>query len=280
MRPPFEVLGAGLPTVLVHRGMSQVELRDVTQAVEELGYSTAWTGDHLLLGKPILEPVSTIAGLASAASRIRFGTGVLLAGLREPTRLIREVRTMVAVTGGRLVLGVGAGGDWPAEVTASGVRGRRGAALDRAIDDLRTELGGDCPALWVGGRSPAALRRAATRGDGWLGYLESPRTYDSKRSELMALADGCLPALVVLVAVVDRRRDADEAEHYMAVQFRGAIDALRRLAVIGPAEDVAARLNEFLRAGCRHLLLQPLTADPTRQFRLLAEQVAPMLAAA
>jgi len=270
---PLAALGAGLPTVMVHREIPLAELRDIVAGAEELGYSTAWTGDHLLLGRPITDPVATIGALAASTRRIRFGTGVLLAGMREPTRLVREVGTLVDLTGGRLVLGVGAGGDWPSEVTASGVRGRRGAALDSAIDLLRGRLGSDCPDLWVGGRSPAALHRAATRGDGWLGYLESPRTFTAKLDALGA----AVPAVVVLFTVVDRQRDADEAEHYLAVQFSGAIDALRRLAVIGPPEHVAERLNAFLRAGCRHFLLQPLTADPARQLRLLAEQVAPML---
>jgi probable F420-dependent oxidoreductase len=137
------------------------------------------------------DPLVLIGGLAAASARLRLMTNVLLVPLYHPVLLARQLATAASLAEGRLDLGVGVG--WMREeFDAVGVPfERRGARMDEALVALRKLWTGefvehhgdevDFPRLavrpaapggvpvLVGGRSPAALRRAARFGDGWLG---------------------------------------------------------------------------------------------------------------
>lgn len=138
------------------------------------------------------DPVATLAHLAAVTERVRLLSHVAVVGLRHPLLTAKQYATLDHLSGGRLILGVGAG-HVPEEFEALGVDFRqRGALLDETIDALRAALGpeefpehhgkaydfeelGQRPRpaqarvpLWVGGSSPAAVRRAALKGDGWL----------------------------------------------------------------------------------------------------------------
>ncbi|KWT58618.1 LLM class F420-dependent oxidoreductase [Streptomyces albus subsp. albus] len=139
------------------------------------------------------DPVATLAYLAAATTRVRLLSHIALVGLRHPLITAKQYATLDHLSGGRLILGVGAG-HVREEFDALGVDfTRRGALLDEAIDALKAALGPEefpafqgkrfafaglgqsprpaqapRPPVWVGGSSPAAVRRAAVRGDGWL----------------------------------------------------------------------------------------------------------------
>jgi alkanesulfonate monooxygenase SsuD/methylene tetrahydromethanopterin reductase-like flavin-dependent oxidoreductase (luciferase family) len=135
--------------------------------------------------------------------------GVYLLALRHPVPVARQIATLCESAPGRLVLGVGVGGEDRHEIEICGVdpttRGRR---TDESLAALRALLSGepvshDCeffsfekawirPApdppvpIVVGGRSSAALRRAGRLGDGWLGVWCSPQRYAEARAEVEA----------------------------------------------------------------------------------------------
>ncbi|MFJ9892624.1 LLM class F420-dependent oxidoreductase [Streptomyces sp. NPDC091280] len=138
------------------------------------------------------DPVATLSFLAGVTERVRLLSHVAVVGLRHPLITAKQYATLDHLSGGRLLLGVGAG-HVREEFEALGVDfDRRGPVLDEAIDALRAALGPDefpehhgksydfeglgqrpRPAqehvpLWVGGSSPAAVRRAALKADGWL----------------------------------------------------------------------------------------------------------------
>jgi len=148
---------------------------------------------------PLIDSISYLCYLAGITERVRLGTCVYLLGLRHPFVAARGVATLDMVSGGRALFGVGAG--WlTSEWIAAGIPPqRRGARLDESIDVCRrlwteelVEHRGDfyrfgpvgfapkpvqrdgVPVL-VGGHSAAALRRAALRGDGWIGMRQTPR---------------------------------------------------------------------------------------------------------
>ncbi|MGE0777857.1 TIGR03619 family F420-dependent LLM class oxidoreductase [Mycolicibacterium sp.] len=155
-------------------------------------------------GKPVAlppdtllpDPLITTAGLAAGTSTLRFMTAVLIAPLRHPVMLAKEVATVSALTDGRFDLGVGVG--WlREEFEALGVPtfGRRGRVLDEMLSVLPRLWTGEpvshrgvhfsfepvavnpTPAgrvpIFVGGTSRAALRRCAAFGDGWVGANHS-----------------------------------------------------------------------------------------------------------
>ncbi len=140
--------------------------------------------------KPFIEAFTLIAAMGAVTTRIRFTPFVLKLPVRPPVLVAKQAASIAVLTGNRLALGVGIS-PWPEDFAAMGVPWeRRGARMDEAIDIVRGLTRGgyfehhgeayDVPAvkiapvpsqpipILVGGHSEAALRRAATRGDGWM----------------------------------------------------------------------------------------------------------------
>ncbi|WDV56837.1 TIGR03619 family F420-dependent LLM class oxidoreductase [Streptomyces coeruleorubidus] len=176
------------------------DLLAVARAADRAGFAYLACCDHVAIPRRLAsamstvwyDPVATLAFLAAATERTRLLSHVAVVGLRHPLLTAKQYATLDHLSGGRLVLGVGAG-HVREEFEALGADfERRGAVLDESIDALRAALGpqefpehhgklydfeglGQRPRpaqdrvpLWVGGSSPAALRRAALKGDGWL----------------------------------------------------------------------------------------------------------------
>ncbi len=176
------------------------DLVEIARTADRAGFSYVACCDHVAIPRRLApamstvwyDPVATLAFLAAATERVRLLSHVAVVGLRHPLLSAKQYATLDHLSGGRLILGVGAG-HVPEEFEALGVDFRqRGAVLDESLDALRGALGSDefpehhgklydfqdlgqrpRPAqtrvpLWVGGSSPAAVRRAALKGDGWL----------------------------------------------------------------------------------------------------------------
>ncbi|MGA4849528.1 LLM class F420-dependent oxidoreductase [Streptomyces sp. G5(2025)] len=176
------------------------DLVEIARTADRAGFAYLACCDHVAIprrlaaamGTTWYDPVATLAHLAAVTEHVRLMSHVAIVGLRHPLLTAKQYATLDHLSGGRLILGVGAG-HVPEEFEVLGVDfARRGPVLDETIDALRAALGpdeypehhGKChdfsglgqrprPAqrrvpLWVGGSSPAAVRRAATRGDGWL----------------------------------------------------------------------------------------------------------------
>lgn len=176
------------------------DLAEIARAADRAGFAYVATCDHVAIPRRLApamgtvwyDPVATLAYLAGVTERVRLLSHVAVVGLRHPLLTAKQYATLDHLSGGRLILGVGAG-HVREEFEALGVDfDRRGAVLDECVDALRAALGPDefpshhgksydfeglgqrpRPAqdrvpVWVGGSSPAAVRRAAVRGDGWL----------------------------------------------------------------------------------------------------------------
>ncbi|MFJ8313067.1 MULTISPECIES: LLM class F420-dependent oxidoreductase [unclassified Streptomyces] len=176
------------------------DLAEIARAADRGGFAYIASCDHLAIPRRLAgpmstvwyDPVATLAFLAGITERVRLMSHVAVVGLRHPLVTAKQYATLDHLSGGRLILGVGAG-HVREEFEAVGADfERRGPVLDETIDALRAALGpeeypefhgerfafgglGQRPRpaqrrvpLWVGGSSPAAVRRAALRGDGWL----------------------------------------------------------------------------------------------------------------
>ncbi|WP_151483220.1 LLM class F420-dependent oxidoreductase [Streptomyces albicerus] len=176
------------------------DLVEIARTADRSGFAYVASCDHVAIPRRLAaamstiwyDPVATLAFLAGVTERVRLLSHVAVVGLRHPLLTAKQYATLDHLSGGRLILGVGAG-HVQEEFEALGVDFvRRGAVLDESIDALRAALGPDefpshhgklydfeglgqrpRPAqervpLWVGGSSPAAVRRAAVKGDGWL----------------------------------------------------------------------------------------------------------------
>ncbi|MFJ9646799.1 LLM class F420-dependent oxidoreductase [Streptomyces sp. NPDC004244] len=176
------------------------DLAEVARAADRAGFGYVATCDHVAIPRRLAgpmstiwyDPVATLAFLAGVTERVRLLSHVAILGLRHPLLGAKQYATVDHLSGGRLILGVGAG-HVREEFEVLGVDfAGRGALLDETLDALRAALGpeefpafegerfsfrdlGQRPRpvqpripVWVGGSSPAAVRRAAVRGDGWL----------------------------------------------------------------------------------------------------------------
>ncbi|MEU6274964.1 TIGR03619 family F420-dependent LLM class oxidoreductase [Streptomyces populi] len=176
------------------------DLVGIARAADRAGFAYIASCDHVAIPRRLADamstvwydPVATLAFLAAVTERVLLLSHVAVVGLRHPLVTAKQYATLDHLSGGRLVLGVGAG-HVREEFDAVGADfEHRGAVLDETVDALRAALGpeefpvhhgkrydfeglGQRPRparervpVWVGGSSPAAVRRAALRGDGWL----------------------------------------------------------------------------------------------------------------
>jgi probable F420-dependent oxidoreductase len=174
----------------------------LARLAEELGYGSWWAGEHVVLPSPrvpsspmeatdpILDPLVHLAFVAAVTTTIQLGTGIVILPQRNPLVLAKQVASLDVVSGGRLLLGVGAGYLEP-ELAAVGVDlATRGSRTDEYLDAMASLWHDPAPAfhgrhvsfekvdahprpanvrIVVGGHSPAAFRRAVSRGHGWFG---------------------------------------------------------------------------------------------------------------
>jgi probable F420-dependent oxidoreductase len=189
-------------------GFSCPPSRELAAALEAMPIDSLWVGGHVASPNQSPEGMVQLARLAALTDRVTVGTAILLLPLYPPAVVAKQAADLDRVTGGRVVLGIGVGGEYPAEFRACGVPiGERGRRTDEAIPLLRRLWTGEeishpgpfhpmeevrilpapvqpgGPPIVVAGRQPVAMRRAATLGDGWMPYLYSARRFaDSVRT--------------------------------------------------------------------------------------------------
>ena len=173
------------------------------------GYDSLWVGDHVSFAVPVLDPLLQLAQAAVVSRRLTLGTSVYLLPLRHPAPVAKQVATLDHLTEGRLIFGVGVGGEFPKEYEVCGVpHNERGARLAEGIAVLRKLWSGEKashtgrfygpftdvpmrppprqpggPPIWCGGRTDAALRRTGRIGDGYLTYVVTPDMYRAALDE-------------------------------------------------------------------------------------------------
>src|SRR3954449_11748005 len=131
------------------------ELVELVELVDRSGYDSLWVGDHVSFAVPVLDPLLQLAQAAMASRRLTLGTNVYLLPLRHPAPVAKQVATLDHLCEGRLIFGVGVGGEFPKEFEVCGVPlTERGARLSEAIPILRHLWSGQ-PASHAGGPYPA-----------------------------------------------------------------------------------------------------------------------------
>ena len=292
---------------------------DLTHAAmaEELGYDAIWVSEHILFHVPTFDAVTTMAALAARTTRIRLGSAVVLLPLRPPAAVAKAVSTLDIIANGRITLGVGVGGEYPKEFDVCGVPVQeRGARTSEAIEVLRAlwtqdsasyhgkyfqftgvamypkpvQTGG--PPIIVGGRSDAAMRRAARLGDGYMPYLFTPKQYAEALHKIQAYASvagrplsNFQATLYQFVYVADSYEAAfQQANTRLSTNYNQPFDKLvDRYCAVGTPEACVARLQEYIAAGARDIILVPTTTGVTdflQQAQRLARDVLPYLRAA
>ena len=142
MTRPLKV-GVQLPEV--ERVVRWPELREMAQMAEGVGFDSVWLGDHLLYRRETgnvgpWEVWTSLAGLAEATSRIELGPLVAATSFHSPAMLAKMAATVDEISGGRLILGLGAGWN-EADYTGFGFAyDRRVSRFEEAFTIIRTLL--------------------------------------------------------------------------------------------------------------------------------------------
>ena len=287
---------------------------DLVRRIEALGFDSVWTGDHVSFHNPMYESLTLLAGYVPITSRLRLGTAVYLLALRPPAIAAKITSTLDVLSGGRLIFGVGVGGENPKEFELCGVpHAERGARVSEAIDVVRT-LWRDTPAtfkgrftnfegvsidpkpvqkpgppIWIGGRSDAALARAGRQGDGWVSYVVQPERYaqslDKIRSAAAAAGRKLEGFAAAHLAFVTVGRDYESAKAVWAEaltkRYAQNFEPLaRKYGIIGTPEQCVEAIERFRAAGCNYVILNPIgpATQEREQVERLAAEVVPRLA--
>jgi alkanesulfonate monooxygenase SsuD/methylene tetrahydromethanopterin reductase-like flavin-dependent oxidoreductase (luciferase family) len=268
------------------------DIRQV-QLLEARPVDSLWVGGHVSSRNPSPEAMVGLTRLATMTERVIVGSSILLLPLYPPALVAKQIADLDRTTQGRIVLGVGVGGEYPQEFRALEIpvkeRGRRanemipllrrlwsGAEISHegtyySFKDVRihpapVQPGG--PPIVVAGRKVAAMRRAATLGDGWLPYMYSPRRYAESVRTITEVADEVGRNLVgfgwYVWIFLNINPDGIEARKEVARAMGGTYDQdfrpmVDRVAAAGTASEVTSTLCQFYDAGARHFIFLPAT---------------------
>jgi len=282
-------------------GAGPAELARVARQAEDSGFFYVAVCDHTAIPRRLApamsttwyDTVATLGWLAGVTTRIRLMSHVYIAAQRHPLRAAKEFATLDVLSGGRLVIGVGAGHVTEEFDLMGPPFDERGAALDEAIDALTVALTEEFPTLagprwpasdvgvsprpvqrprppiWVGGSSRAALRRAAQRGDGWLPQTVRRSDMRDQVGQLLEMREELRGGAPIEIGALAGTFHVGEAAHELP---RGTLS--------GSPERIAENLAELIDMGVSHLQMR----FPNRsvdelcdQMAAFGEQVGPLL---
>ncbi len=281
------------------------------RTAEAAGLDSLWVQEQMIGTDPSLEPVVHLTHVAAQTRTIRLGTAAIIAPVRNPVVLAKQLASVDRLSEGRLTVGV-ALGDMPALYEASGVpHAERAARLERFVtiardvwttgavtyDDgavrLRNAPMSPVPAqrphppVWFGAGSDAALDRALRLGSGWIGAGGStPETFARLAGHVAAArAAGRAPEdfTVAKKVYLHVEHDTGEAWQTLLTWFHehwggeSGVDLGRRVGMAGSPHDIAVGLAGLVRSGADLIILNPVR-DELRQLELLTQHVVPAVA--
>ncbi|MEM8973310.1 MAG: LLM class flavin-dependent oxidoreductase [Pseudomonadota bacterium] len=278
---------------------------------EESPLDSIWQTDRLISPFPMLECMSLMAALAGRTRRIKFGFNVVSLAFRDPLLVAKQCATIDYLSDGRLLPAFGIGNPRAPEWRAVGIDTKgRGKRTDEALDVIvrlwredKVDFEGTYFQLsgasinpkpkqtnipvWIGGDSPAAVRRTARIGTGWQAGLQTPAEV--------------APVIAAIRAEVVKTGRSIDDDHYGAAfpyYFGSADDAgpqrhLQRhkertgkdgedYMAVGGADEIVQRLSEYIDAGASKFILRPIAANGKEaidQTERLIEQVLPQVSA-
>jgi alkanesulfonate monooxygenase SsuD/methylene tetrahydromethanopterin reductase-like flavin-dependent oxidoreductase (luciferase family) len=272
-------VGVTIPAYELRSGRPRAFEEMVADAVaaEGLGYDSVWVMDHFfverggnrILGGP--EPLAFLSHVAARTERIELGTLVLCAPFRAAAQLARETRTLQTASGGRFILGIGAGWHQP-EFDAFGFPfDHLVSRFEEYVEALVPLLGqghvfGDpAPLPWIAAGGPRMLRLTGALAGGWNGAWYGPDP--SLFRERLASVEAALKA-------AGRERSELTAS---AGLFVLPGEAEQPSAIAGSREGIVAAIDRYREAGCDHAILNFSPTPFGRADAELPEVLAPFL---
>jgi probable F420-dependent oxidoreductase len=307
MNPRID-LAIAIPQTFPGRPVDPRFIRQHLLRAEALGFHSAWVVENILGGIPSLAPVELLTWASAVTQRMRLGSAVLLTALRSPVHLAKSLGTLDHLSQGRLIVGVGLGGNaavYPAYGLSAERRAARfgeGIRLIKALwTESRTSFQGEFwklqnvsmqpkplqkphPPIWFGAHHPNALRRTVELGDGFMG---AGSLSTAKFAEEVTLLRDLLQKAgrdpdafpvgkrVYLAIDRDRERAGRRLAEWFGA-FYGRPQMAEEVSVWGSPDECVERIMEVVAAGARLLLLNPVF-DEMEHLEELASVIAPRL---
>ena len=300
--------GISIPQVFFDGPIDMPLIERWSKRAESLGFESLWTQEAITGAVPILEPVTLLSYLAAITEKVRLGTSVIVAPLRNPIQLAKSLGSLDHMSRGRLTVGLGLGGN-PNDIPPYGFSSEKRVGRFTEIigvmkalwtqpeahfqgefwqlDGLKMEpkpLQKPHPPIWLGARHINALRRAVRHGDGWMGAGSSDTasfvTAVDQTKMYLEEADrdpGSFTISKRVYVAVDN--DEDRAEGRLKEWFGkryGNADMASQVSVWGSTAKVTEKLAKVTEAGAEMVLLNP-AFDDMEHLDALAEEVIPNL---
>lgn len=292
MFPPQNVVG-GDPEVLAGH----------LEAMVAAGLDHVAAGDHISFFVGVgVDGLISAASLASLNTSLDVLVSVYILSVRNPVLVARQISTISTFAPGRLILGVGVGGEDRHEIEICGVDpATRGKRMDEALTALRalltgspTDVSGEffnfegatiippprpMPPILVGGRSDAAIQRTGRLGDGWIATWVSARRFSEAAAQIDEIAaengrESVLwrHAIQTWCGFGDSRSNARSyLSTAMQNLYRLPFEKFEKWSPFGTPHEVAEELLPYAEAGCTTFNLLPQSADPRTSIEGAAE---------
>ena len=310
-------LGVLLPTRgMLMSGQQPGDIRPIismAEVAEDAGLESVWVGDSQT-AKPRLEPLTTLAAIATRTRRVRLGTAVLLAALRHPVGLAHSLATLDAISEGRTVVAVGVGGafneDQRQEWRNAGVDpSRRVGRLEEILeivkpltrgeevsyqgrhfelDSVRIEpkspQDGGVPILvachWRAGLD-VQFGRAARLGDGYMSISDYPHEFAKVTEKVRTYCEIVgndfenMEAAFYMTVNLDRdERKAQDEADRYLRTYYGMNIWGDRWGPFGPAERTVDQIRRYVEAGAQTIIVRFASFEQERQLDTFINDVA------
>jgi len=284
-------VGIQLPEV--ERDVRWPELLDMIRAIEDLGFDSIWVGEHLLYRWPDRQPRgpweawSMLSAIAAVTSRVEFGPLVACTNFHNPALLAKQAATIDEISGGRLILGLGAGWNETEFLAYGFPYDRRIDRFEEAFTIIRTLLqegavdfdgryyqARDCellprgprpdgPPLMIGSKGPRMLRIALPHVQSWNVWWADTGNTPAGIAPLRERVDE---------AAREVGREPGDIERTVAILVRlpdgqGRVEGSGQSRTMQPLEGSPTQMADALRAYAREgighvqLVLDPITVD-------------------
>jgi alkanesulfonate monooxygenase SsuD/methylene tetrahydromethanopterin reductase-like flavin-dependent oxidoreductase (luciferase family) len=283
-------------------------LMQLAERAEALGFSSVWVGDSLT-ARPRIDALTTLAAVGARTRRVRLGTAIFLAALRNPIMLAYQLASLDWITGGRIDLGVGYGRPKePAAEHEFKILGLDPSARMKMSEELiqvmrRLWLENDVSyagkftsfehvtiepkpvqpkgvPIWIASNNvEPGLKRVARLGDAWINNIKSPDIFAECWQKIRAYAAdaGRDPSLIhpsIYFTLAAGGKDAViEGQTFLAQYYNRSYEAVANamLCVTGTWDEVIDWMEKYVEAGARTVVLRFAANDQLRTLEACAE---------
>ncbi|MDH3677593.1 MAG: TIGR03619 family F420-dependent LLM class oxidoreductase [Nitrosopumilus sp.] len=252
-------------------------LKDTAIEIENYELDSIWLSDHIIVPKNndpwtrVFETITTLGFLASITNTIQLGSSIIIAPLRDPFVLAKQIATLDSLSDGRVIIGVGIGWNKKEFDLLGQDFKNRTRTIVKNIEIMRkmwtgkySKQGYSCkpmpvsdngPPILIGGQSKGALKRVALMGDGWHPVGISPQQYLSGMQEITQMKKRDYIWSLRINFTANKKIES----HYTGT------DGSARLRLVGSMDEIISQIQEYQKIGLNHIVCD-IRADSKKEY--------------